>query len=1029
MEQSVARTIWIIYLQAQGLSGLLLILVCGTLYAHRRRAYFLYWTLAWFTFSLWRLFNGLALGEQWLASEPLRVHQLLTCIAAVFGWWHVSLWVFGLLHLRHVYQVGLLPTGGPAPGDSPRGAVPPMRIILVSLAVTAALALLLQGSLPHAAQRILSTLMAIVYGCSAVWFALRWWRTGQLGVLLLPVSLGLCALARLYSATLAPDLSEPPIPLTALYYTALLDFLLQTVTIVAMIVVLLGDEDALLRETGKRLAESEDRFRLVFEHGGVGMALLSPEGDFLQVNPALVQMLRYTQEQLIGRHVTDIMYGEDRSSGHMLRAGTEKPQYEREKRFLRRDGQIVWARIMRVPIRDAQRHIRYHATVFVDVTERKQAEQALAASEMGMRLRFQNAFDGISLWSPSGTFLDANPALCRLIGLSREELLGRNVAELAAEPQTLQRHLRAVLEKSGDRCETRLLSRSGSLVDVEVNSAAMEVEDQRIILGICRDISARKRAEAALSQAQAALRGERDFITRILQTADALILVLDPAGRILRFNDKCQKVSGFREEEVRGRPFWECVLPEQQLGKVCAGFRELIHCTDPNPSHVFEGPWRTREGDERLIAWRCSLLRDEPGQIRCVIGIGLDITEQRRLEEQVARARKMETLGTLVGGIAHDFNNQLTAILGNLDLVRSDLQTAVGEPTSARFEDMVPCVLDAERAAQRCARMTARLLTFSRGRIGTLKSVALEPLLRETARTLQHELPGIAIEVDIPAGTWPVHADGAQIQELLLNLATNAHEAMPEGGTLTLSLANRVLTAEDCQDNLDARPGTFVELSVRDTGRGMTPEIRERIFDPFFTTKKLGQGAGLGLSVVFGIVKGHKGWITVDSQPGEGSAFHIYLPVAESRAPTPRPPQKASPVAAPDGCILVVDDEPVVRDLARTVLERMDFRVLTAGGGEEALDIYRRQGGEIDLILLDYIMPRLNGVQVLKELQQLDPDVCVVFSSGYSTDHEADQLLAAGARAFVAKPYRPQELVQAIRQILAAKKSVLSSER
>jgi PAS domain S-box-containing protein len=1023
MEQSLARTIWIIYLQAQGLSGLLLILVCGTLYAHRRRAYFLYWTLAWFAFSLWRLFSGLSLGEHWLAPSLANGPIALAYIAAVCGWWHVSLWLFGLLHLRQVYQVGLTRAGASA-----RPAVPPLRVTLYCLIGTAGLAILLRAILPAASPRILSAVMAVVYGSSSVWFAWRWWRTGQLGVLMLPVSLGLCALARLYSATLAPDAASAPVPLTALYYTALLDFLLQTFTVVAMIVVLLGDEEALLREAGERLAESEDRFRLVFDHGGVGMALLSPEGDFLQVNPALIQMLGYPQEQLIGVHVTDLMHNEDRGSGHHLRARADKPQYEHEKRFLTRDGRIVWARMMRVPIRDAQGALRYHATVFVDVTERKHAEQALAASEMGMRLRFQQAFDGISLWSPNGTFLDANPALCRLVGRSREELLGRNVAELAAEPEAMQRHLRAVLESSSDRSETRLFSRDGSLVDVEVNSAVMEVEDQRIILGICRDISDRKRAEAALRQAQVALRDERDFITQILQTADALIMILDPAGRILRFNDKCQHVSGYTEEEVRGRSFWECVLPERIQDKARRRFQETVTRADPNISQVFENVWRTRDGSERVIAWRCSLLRDEQGPVRCAIGIGLDITEQRRLEEQVARTRKMETLGTLVGGVAHDFNNQLTAILGNLDLVRSDLQTAVGQPSSSRFEDMLPCVLDAERAAQRCARMTARLLTFSRGRIGTLKPVALEPLLRETTRTLQHELPSLTIEVEAPAGIWPVNADVTQIQELLLNLATNAAEAMPDGGTLTLSLANRPLTADDCQENLEARPGAFVELGVRDTGRGMTPEVRERIFDPFFTTKRIGQGAGLGLSVAFGIVKGHKGWITVQSQPGEGAAFRIYLPVAGSRAPTPRPPHKPAPTPPPDGTILVVDDEAVVRDLARTVLERMGFRVLTAEGGEEALDIYRRQGSEIDLILLDYIMPRMNGVQTLKELQQLDRGVCVIFSSGYSTEHEADQLLAAGARAFIAKPYRPQELVQTIRQVLTAKRTVLSSE-
>jgi CheY-like chemotaxis protein len=198
----------------------------------------------------------------------------------------------------------------------------------------------------------------------------------------------------------------------------------------------------------------------------------------------------------------------------------------------------------------------------------------------------------------------------------------------------------------------------------------------------------------------------------------------------------------------------------------------------------------------------------------------------------------------------------------------------------------------------------------------------------------------------------------------------------------------------------------------------MPPEIRERIFEPFFTTKKPGLGAGMGLSVVFGIVKGHKGWITVDSQPGKGTSFFIYLPVA--RAVSPSAVQHIVRPLEPTNAerILIVDDEPLVRDVAKTVLERTGFQVVSAEGGEEALEIYRREGNAIDLVLLDYIMPRMNGVQVLKELQQLDPNVCVLFSSGYHTDHEVDQLLAAGGRGFVAKPYRPQDLVQSIRDVL-----------
>ncbi len=385
--------------------------------------------------------------------------------------------------------------------------------------------------------------------------------------------------------------------------------------------------------------ESEDRFRLMFEHGGVGMALLSPDGDFVQVNPALVQLLGYAETELIGRHLLDVMHDEDRSSSNRLRGRSDAPRYEREKRFVHRDGRTVWARIMRVPIRDAQGAIRYHAIFFVDVSGHKRTEQALR--------------------------------------------------------------------------------------------------------------------------------------------------------------------------------------------------------------------------------------------------------EQQRLEEQLSRTRRMETLATLVGGIAHDFNNQLTAILGNLDMLRMDLEQVPVE--QAAVERIRACLLGAERAGQRCARMTSRLLTFSRGRIGAMQTIALDQLLVEIGAALQHELPGITLEIQTPPDVQPATVDVAQMHELLLNLATNAREAMPDGGTLALSLANRTFTAEDCVANLEARPGSFVELCVRDTGRGMPPDIRERIFEPFFTTKKSSHGVGMGLAVVFGIVKGHKGWIAVDSQPGKGTTFHIYLPAARALVPSAEP--------------------------------------------------------------------------------------------------------------------------------------------
>jgi two-component system cell cycle sensor histidine kinase/response regulator CckA len=882
MEQTLIRTIWMIYLQAEGMSGLLLVLVCGTLYAHRRRAYFLYWTLAWLMFGAWRLLNGVTLGEPGLSTLRPEYRGIVLDLAAVCGWWHLCFWLFGLIHVRRIHQVGS-PTAVPGP---------PLFVVLPGLVAAVVPAILVRHFVPDLASAVLSVIVAAVYGGSAAWFAARWWQSGQLGILLLPVSLGLCAAARLYATKL--DL-HPPMGgsvFTILYQNALIDVLSQTLTVVAAIVVLLNDESTLLRETGQRLAESEDRFRLLFDYGGVGMALLSPEGEFLQVNPALVQMLHYTPSELIGKHVLDVMYGEDRSSSNRLRTQEKSPQYEREKRFVRRDGQLVWARMVRVPIPDAQNSVRYHAVVFVDVTERKHAERAL--------------------------------------------------------------------------------------------------------------------------------REERDFISQILQIADALILVLDAEGRILRFNAKCQTVSGRSEKEVCGRFLWECLPPPRAVDSVRQTFRQLLQSNGTASARLFDMPWRASNGEERLIAWRHSVVHDEIHRPRHIICVGLDVTEQRRLEEQLGRARKMEMLVTLVGGIAHDFNNQLTAILGNLDMLRMDLDHL---PSDA-MERMQPCLDGADRAAQRCARMTGRLLTFSRGRLGILQTVALDRLVAESSAALRHQLPNIQLDLIAPPGLPPVTVDVAQIHELLHNLVANAREAMPDGGTLTLSLASRAFTSADCDDNLDARPGAFVELCVRDTGCGMPPEIRERIFEPFFTTKKPPQGRGMGLAVVFGIVKGHKGWIAVESEVGVGTAVHVYLPAARVPASPAAPPAAPPPLAAQGQRILVVDDEPLVRDLAANILERTGYGVVLAEDGEEALNVYRREADKIDLVLLDYIMPRMNGAQVLKELRQLDPNVRVLLSSGYHTDHEVDQLLASGAQAFVAKPYRAQELVQSVQKALAARSAV-----
>jgi PAS domain S-box-containing protein len=643
-----------------------------------------------------------------------------------------------------------------------------------------------------------------------------------------------------------------------------------------------------LGDTQRDLAQSQDHFRLVFEHSGVGMALLDPEGRFLQVNPALVQFFGYKAADLAGRRLVDLAHPEalgEHTNATEVGLTVPASKYERRKRYLRKDGQEVWARVVRVPLRDAAGRLVHIVAVVIDITEQH-------------------------------------------------------------------------------------------------------------------------RAEKALQETEATLRNERDFVSQVLETADALIVVLDPSGRVVRFNSKCSAVSGYQEHETCGRELSKFLIPERFRD---AFERSLRQCLNEKIPIGLECPWLSLTGEERLITWRLAVACDTRDSFSHVIAAGLDATEQKKLEEQLRHAQRMETLGTLVGGIAHDFNNQLTVVLGNIRLALESM----GPYGPGRCE-----LVDAEQAGQRCADMTQGLLTFSQRRIGRASAIDANEFILEFARLLERVLPAtISIETQTAQDIQMVNADRTQLHQLFMNLAVNARDAMEDRGVLTLTTSNRMIKEDECLGKQDWRPGRYVVLSVSDTGAGMRPEIVSRIFEPFFTTKKQGKGTGLGLAMVYGIVKAHGGWITVDTRPGNGSTFRFFLPAAESHvADAADGVQK--PLRGGRERILVVDDEEFVRKLVRTILERWGFQVVTAATGEEAVAFYREHASAIDLVLLDYTMPGWNGLQVLRNMQEIDPEVRVVFSSGHTLQSEPNQLLAAGAEAFVAKPYRPEELVARIRQVL-----------
>jgi PAS domain S-box-containing protein len=852
-------TLFDVSLLAQGAGSLFLALICFVLHAQQRRPWFLRWALAWLAFTVWVACSSLVAAGERLGTPPGWGRPLAERVGAVCGWWHPLLWALGVASLA-------------------RGAGWPARcalLILTALALAAAawFSVPLLDRAPRLT--LLDAALALTYAGSAlVCFRLARRRGGP-GLTLLGAALALAALEMGHRTALlaaARATGHQPAYTDAL---GLADFLVQALVAVALIVVFLEGEQAALREALARLADSEQHLRLVFEHSGVGMAVLTPEGLFLRGNPALGRFLGSDEAELQGKRLADLAHPDDLRQGISPSERLVLPSdlYERERRYLHRDGSTVWARVVRVPVR-ADGTVRCIVAVLVDITEKRRAEQALAASERRYRLRFEAAFDGLHVWSEVGDLLDANPAFCRMLGHAPEEAAGLKLTDLAEGPGPLHDHLDRARRAGRDRCELRLRRKDGSPAEVEIATTLLEVEGQRLLHSVSRDVGDRKRAEEALRAAQEAVREERDLSNQVLHTADALIIVLDPDGRVVRFNAKCQEVSGYSEGEMRGRPFWE-LLPERFVERVRAVFDQLL--VRGQVPLTAEHPWRARDGRERLIAWRNSTLRDAQGRPRYVIGTGLDVTEQRELEEQLRHAQKMETLGTLVGGIAHDFNNQLAVALGNLELILAGL----GADAPARGQ-----LQDAERAARRCAEMTQGLLTFSRRRPDQPAAVDLNAVLAEAGRLLPRVLPAtVRVLVQPEPRLWSVQANTGQAHQVLMNLAVNAHEAMPEGGTLLLTTRNHHVEEADCLRDAEARPGRYAVLSVSDTGCGMTAEVQRRIFEPFFTTKPVGQGTGLGLAMVYGIVKACGGWVRVTSEPGRGATFEVYWPAASGPPP------------------------------------------------------------------------------------------------------------------------------------------------
>ncbi|HZD55002.1 MAG TPA: ATP-binding protein, partial [Candidatus Aquicultoraceae bacterium] len=498
----------------------------------------------------------------------------------------------------------------------------------------------------------------------------------------------------------------------------------------------------------------------------------------------------------------------------------------------------------------------------------------------------------------------------------------------------------------------------------------------------------------------------KDFSSRILEVADVLILVLDREGRILFFNRKCEEVTGWTEDEVRGKPIRDLLPPrvDAPVGKAAgpAGGRDAIP--------FLENRWITRDGKERNIRWNHSVASDERGEVAWVIGSGIDVTEQMQLEEQLRHIQKMDAVGTLAGGIAHDFNNIIQAILG---------YTAVLQARAAEGGFRPEEIDGIEQAGIRASELTTQLLGFARGGKYEVKPVDLNRVVEKVVSMIRHTFDrSIEIRTDLAEDLAAIEGDAGQLEQTVLNLCINARDAMPNGGILSLSTRLEAMPGDGEGDAGEARPEPYVCLALRDTGVGIPPENIPRIFEPFFTTKEPGKGSGMGLAMAYGIVKNHGGFLTVGSVPGEGAQFRILLPPSGKRVLSTPPPGTEEPAARGTETVLFVDDEESLRLLAEEMLGGLGYRVLTAGNGIEAIRTFSENRGRIAAVILDMIMPGMGGEETFHRLRAIDPSVRVLLSSGYAVEGRPRSLLASGAAGFLQKPYRLAALASALRRVL-----------
>jgi two-component system cell cycle sensor histidine kinase/response regulator CckA len=706
-------------------------------------------------------------------------------------------------------------------------------------------------------------------------------------------------------------------------------------------------------------------------------------------NPAFEHLTGYTNEEAVGLSPSVLVDEVDSLTvvREALR-GTQPVRVEVPGR--RKDGTRVWAEWQVVPVTGAGGRHTHSIAVLRDTTERRRAEHALRASEARFRALFEQAADGIFVLDASGRIVDANRQACQTLGYDRAELIDRRLADLGEPSGTAGQPLWETTT-----AESTFGRKDGGTVVAEIRCATSETGGRRFTLAMVRDVTRRRRAEQAL-------REREELLRNVIAHIPCGVFWKDRDSVYQGCNEQVARDHGLASaQQVVGRSDFEISCAPEEAAFYRDSDREVMESGRPIVN--------TEALHTRLDGTRATLLtskvplRDARGRVVGVLGVYTDITERKRLEEQFRQAQKMEAVGRLAGGVAHDFNNLLTVIRGNAEL----LGPAVGDPAAVTLLD------DLVLAADRATALVRQLLMFSRRqpvRVEVLDVngvvAALSPLLR---RLLGER---VALETALAGEPVVVRADRSHLEQVVMNLAVNARDAMPSGGTLTVHT--------EAVERASAKgSGRFARLTITDTGTGMTDEVRARIFEPFFTTKGQDQGTGLGLATVFGIVQQSGGHIEVETAPGAGTTFRVDLPrwdgAGSGSIVTPAPRAVPDRLVGRPVSVLLVEDQDAVRKFARLALQGQGHAVCEAESGEAALELVGA-GIRFDVLVTDVSMPGIDGHELAARIRAGRPDAAIVLMSGYAPDSDRTERIERSV--FLQKPFPPADLLSALNRAL-----------